>query len=88
MGSTVGGTTVTISGSNLGTAAAAVVSFGGNPASITSDNGATLVVSSPAGAAGPISVTVATPGGTATASQQFTYVAVPSISGISPSAGP
>ena len=40
-GPTSGGTTVTISGSNLGTTATATVDFGaGNPATIVSDNGA------------------------------------------------
>ena len=85
---TTGGTAVTITGSHLGTAATVTVSFGGNAASITSDNGSTLVVSSPAGPTGPVAVTVTTAGGMTTAAQQFTYVSSPSISSVTPIVGP
>jgi hypothetical protein len=75
-GPTAGGTTVTISGINLGTAATATVDFGSNdPATIVSDNGTQLVVVDPAGS-GTVDVTVTTANGTSATSSadQFAYV--------------
>jgi hypothetical protein len=79
-GLTSGGTTVTIQGKNLGTASTAKVLFGSTPAKILSDNGSTIVVSSPAGSNGIVNVTVITPGGTSaiTPYDQFVYAAAPS----------
>jgi hypothetical protein len=79
-GLTSGGTIVTIQGKNLGTASTAKVLFGNTPATILSDNGSTIVVSSPAGSNGVVNVTVTTPGGTSaiTPYDQFVYAAVPS----------
>jgi eukaryotic-like serine/threonine-protein kinase len=70
-----GGTTVTISGSDL--AGATGVSFGGVAAKITADSGTQITVISPAGS-GTVDVTVTTPGGTSaiTAADRFTYVAI------------
>ena len=71
-----GGTSVTITGSNLGTASTATVDFGtGHPATIVSDSGSTIVATSPAGT-GTVNVTVTTLGGTSTTSSadQFTYL--------------
>ena len=66
-------TAVTISGANLGTVSSATVSFGSAGAgSITSDNGSTIVVTAPAGSPGPVTITVTTPGGTATVGS-FTF---------------
>jgi hypothetical protein len=67
-GSTQGGTTVVISGANL---SGASVSFGGVAAKISADSGTQITVTSPAGRAGTVTVTVTTPGGSA--SGQFTY---------------
>jgi hypothetical protein len=67
-GSTQGGTTVTISGTNLG---GATVSFGGAAAKISADSGTQITVTAPPGSAGTVTVTVTTPGGSA--SGQFTY---------------
>ncbi|HJY73504.1 MAG TPA: IPT/TIG domain-containing protein, partial [Streptosporangiaceae bacterium] len=67
-GSTQGGTTVTISGTNLG---GATVSFGGAAAKISADSGTQITVTTPPGSAGTVTVTVTTPGGSA--SGQFTY---------------
>jgi parallel beta-helix repeat protein len=71
-----GGTNVTITGTNLGDLATATVNFGpGNPATIISDAGTTLVATSPAGALGVVDVIVTTVGGASatSAADRFTY---------------
>ena len=89
-GPTAGGSTVTITGTNLGTAATASVMFGATAATIVNDNGTSLVATSPAGAAGTVDITVTTAGGTSTtsANDQFTYMAAPTVTNVSPTAGP
>ena len=93
-GGTVGGDSVTIRGTALSNASN--VKFGSNTVSCPSSN-CTLVsdneidVKSPASAsAGTVDVTVTTPGGTSTTStlDQFTYVALATVTGISPTSGP
>ena len=84
-GSTAGGTSVVINGSNL--TGATAVTFGGTAASsfvVNSDSQITAVT--PVRSAGSALVVVTTPAGRATASQSFTYVA-PSISTLSPNGG-
>ena len=56
---------------------------------ITSDTATTLTVTSPAAGAGTLDVTVTTAGGTSaiTAADHYTYVAAPTVSGVSPSQG-
>jgi len=90
-GPTGGGTSVTISGSNL--SGASRVSFGGAAGTITSDSGNRITVKSPPGK-GAVTVTVTTSGGTATAGK-FTYNAPPPppparpvVSGVRPNSGP
>ena len=85
-----GGTSVTISGSGLGSASR--VSFGGVAGTITADSASRITVKSPPGK-GAVTVTVTTPGGTATAGK-FTYKAAtapppaaPVVTGVSPSSG-
>ena len=85
-GPVAGGTKVTISGTNLGTAGTATVKFGTAAAAIVTDSGSQIVVTAPAGS-GAVSVTVTTPGGTATAASKFTYVAAPVATKISPTSG-
>jgi hypothetical protein len=88
-GPLAGGTSVTITGSGFGSVSG--VSFGGTMAASFVVNGVgSITAVSPAGTAGTVDVTVTTPGGTsaATSSDNFTYDAVPSVSTISPSAGP
>jgi hypothetical protein len=88
-GPTVGGTSVTITGSGF-TAGSAVL-FGGTPASSVIVNSATsITATSPGGAAGIVHIAITTAGGTSATSNadQFTYVPIPNITGISPSAGP
>ncbi|CEJ07855.1 Cell wall-binding protein, partial [Acididesulfobacillus acetoxydans] len=89
-GSTVGGTTMTITGS--GFTGATGVSFGGTAAtSFTVNSDTSITAISPAHATGTVDVTVTTAlGGTsaAVAADRFIYVQVPSITGVSPSVGP
>ncbi|MGZ4712665.1 MAG: beta strand repeat-containing protein [Acidimicrobiia bacterium] len=88
-GTAAGGTSVTIAGSNF--SGASGVSFGGTPAaSFTVDNGGQITAASPAHAAGAVDVTVTTPSGTSptTANDQFTVVASPTVTSVTPSSGP
>ena len=72
-GSTVGGTRVTITGTNL--SGATEVSFGGARGTITRDSGTQIIVTSPAGS-GTVDIKVTTPVGTSTvtSADRFTYV--------------
>ena len=72
-GSTLGGTVVTIDGTNL--ASPSSVTFGGNDGTVTASSASSITVTTPAGAAGPaVSVVVTTFGGSATDTGAFTYV--------------
>jgi autotransporter-associated beta strand protein len=86
-GAVTGGTWVTISGDNL--PGATEVDFGGVPTYFYNNSDGTITASSPAGAVSRVDVTVVTPGGTSDISpaDQFTYLAAPSVSGISPAGG-
>ncbi len=68
-GPTTGGTAVTVSGSNL---TGGSVTFGSAAATKASCTASSCTATAPAGT-GSVNVTVTTPGGTATAAQQFTY---------------
>jgi prepilin-type N-terminal cleavage/methylation domain-containing protein len=88
-GPTTGGTTVTISGTGFLTTTG--VNFGFNPAAsytINSDTSITAVT--PAGTAGVVDVTVVNLGGISplTLRDNFTYDAAPTVTSISPIAGP
>ena len=88
-GPAAGGTSVTVTGTDLSGATA--VSFGSTPATTFSvtDSGH-LTATAPAGT-GTVDVTVTTPAGTSATSapDRFTYtVARPTVTGISPSTGP
>lgn len=85
-GSTAGGTTVTIGGSRL--ASPTSVSFGGTFATVVASSRTSVTVLTPARAAGTVSVTVTTQGGSATISSAFTYYGVPSVGSVQPVAGP
>ncbi|MFF7234347.1 IPT/TIG domain-containing protein [Streptomyces sioyaensis] len=82
-GSTGGGTTVTITGTNLGGATS--VHFGTKTATITANTPTSVTVTSPSGT-GTVGVTVTTPGGTSNP-LSFFYVGAPFKSNISPITG-
>jgi hypothetical protein len=74
-GSTAGGTSVAITGTNL--TAATAVRFGAtNATSFTVNSATSITATSPAGAAGTVDITVTTAGGTSatSASDRFTYI--------------
>jgi hypothetical protein len=88
-GSTAGGDTVTISGSNL---TGSTVTIGGVPATITTHGPVSMTATTPGGSAGPpVDVVVTSPKGqSATLKAAFTYAdppPPPSVSAISPSSG-
>jgi hypothetical protein len=86
-GSSLGGTVVTLTGANL--TGATAVSFGGTPAASFALTSATsITATTPAAAAGAVSVSVTTPGGTSSLPTAFTYVVpVPTITSVSPTSG-
>ena len=89
-GSTAGGTSVVITGTDL--TGATAVNFGSTAASSFTVNSATQITAvSPAGAAGAVNVAVTTAGGTATSNGAFTYAvpqqSAPTITAVSPSSG-
>ena len=86
-GPLAGGTTVTITGTNLSGAASVI--FGGNPAAYLVVNSTTITATSPPGS-GTVDIRVTTIGGTSaiSAADQFTYAVVPTVTGVSPTAGP
>lgn len=87
-GPAAGGTTVTIKGDAF--TGATAVSFGATTAAFTVNNDTSITATAPSAPAGTIDVTVTTPGGTSatTASDSFTYVAAPVVTGLSPADGP
>jgi hypothetical protein len=90
-GPTGGGTSVTLTGSEF-VQFFTTVRFGGVAATSVAVSSATsLTATTPAGAAGPVNVSVETAGGAATLSGGFTYgtiVAAPTVTGVTPASGP
>ena len=84
-GPLVGGTTITIAGTNL---VGSTLAIDGKPASIVTSTAGSISAKTPAGTVGAKSVVVTTIGGSATKANAFTYVAAPTIASVSPSAGP
>ncbi len=88
VGPEVGGTSVTITGTNL--SEATVVKFGSSDATGVKVNSPTSITAvSPAGS-GTVDVTVSTPGGTSATSSadEFSYVPRPTVVDVNPAAGP
>jgi len=88
-GPAIGHTVVTITGTNL--ANTTQVYFGTVPVtSFSSDTSTAITLAAPAEAAETVDVTVKTAGGTSATStaDQFTYLPNPSVSAVSPNAGP
>src|SRR5262249_49708480 len=89
LGSATGGPTVAIDGP--GFTAATGVAFGATAAASFVVNGDTSITAvSPASDGGTVDVTVASAGGpsAASASDQFTFVGAPVVTGLSPNGGP
>ena len=88
-GTTLGGTTIYISGNFLNGATA--VTVGGVAATnVSIPNNNTIVATTPAGVAGAASVIVTTTGGTSAANSFYTYVLppAPTVTSITPNSGP
>lgn len=89
-GAAIGGESVTITGTRLGTATA--IAFGSIPApAFTVVNGTRIVVTAPPGSPGRVDVTVTTAGGSSAPGPGtgYTYVGTPpSVSALSPNSGP
>jgi len=89
-GPSTGGTSVTISGTNL--TGASAVNFGGMPASSFTVDGDTSITATTPAATGTVDVTVTTSGGISSInpSDEFTYnpPPPPTVTGISPPSGP
>ncbi|MFI6850051.1 IPT/TIG domain-containing protein [Kitasatospora sp. NBC_00085] len=83
-GPTGGGTTVTITGTNL--AGATAVKFGSKPATITANTATSVSCISPSGT-GTVDVTVTTAGGTSNP-LPFFYIGAPFKTFLSPASGP
>ncbi len=85
-GSTIGGQTVTLTGTNLSLASS--VTFGGvSAASFTVNSATQITATAPALSAGQVGVVVTTPGGSATAATLFTAVAPPGVTSVAPALG-
>jgi len=85
-GSTGGGTSVTITGTNL--SGVTSVTVGGTAATLGTNTSTSIVITTPTGTAGARDVVLTTAGGSVTSTGGFTYILSPSISTISPNAGP
>jgi alpha-tubulin suppressor-like RCC1 family protein len=86
-GSAAGGTSVTITGTNL-TGASAVM-FGSTSASSFTVNSSTSITAvAPAGVAGAVGVTVTTPSGTSAVSGADRFKLIPTVTAVSPDGGP
>jgi hypothetical protein len=87
-GPLAGGNTVTLTGTNL--TGAGAVAFGGSPAVSFTVVSATQITAVPptAAAAGPVAVTVTTPGGGTPGDVTYYYLAPPQLTAGSPASGP
>ncbi len=86
-GPAASGTPVTITGTNF-TGATAVTIGGAAATGVTVVSATSITATTPVGTAGARDVAVTTPGGTGTGTGLFTYIAAPTVTGISPSSGP
>lgn len=85
LGTDAGGTTLTISGTNLLNAS---VTVGGSAATISANTATSITCTTPVHAAGLVNVVVTTVYGTDTETGAFTYIGDPVVTGVSPAAGP
>jgi formylglycine-generating enzyme required for sulfatase activity len=84
-GPIAGGTVLTISGTNL---SGATVQIGGVAATSVTATATSITCTAPTNTAGAKNVVVTNQNGTATKASGFTYLDPPTISGVTPSAGP
>jgi hypothetical protein len=86
-GPVAGGTAVTLTGANF--ASGATVTFGGTAATnVVVTNSTTITATTPAHAAGSVAVTVTNSNGlSGNLATGFTYVAQPTVTGVSPNSG-
>jgi hypothetical protein len=82
------GTGVVITASAGVLTGATAVQFGGVNATNFTVNTATQITATAPTGTGTVSVTVATPNGIATTTNQFTYLGVPTVTSVSPPSGP
>ncbi len=85
-GPTSGGQTVTLRGTGL--RAGMTVTVDGTPVTATVASATRATVVSPPHAAGPVDVSVATPGGTSTLAAAYEYVDAPTLTSVAPDVGP
>jgi len=85
VGTTSGGTSVTLKGVNLSDVTA--VRFGSTTASFTVVDDDQITATAPAGTAGVASITIVAPTGTITKPSAFRYAATPTISSVSSTTG-
>src|SRR6185436_15603729 len=85
-GPTTGGTAVTITGANF--VAGATVTFGGTAATnVVVVSGTSITATTPAHAAGAVTVVVTVNSQSGSLGNGFSYIASPTVSGVSPSSG-
>jgi hypothetical protein len=86
-GSTLGGTAVTITGTNFLTGA--TVTFGGTAATnVVVVSSTSITATTPAGSAGAVTVTVTVGGQSGSLASGFTYAVFPTVTSVSPIGGP
>jgi hypothetical protein len=87
-GPSLGGNSVTITGSDL--ASASAVHFGANAASAITANTATSVTATAPAGTGTVDVTVTTPGGTSLVgpADMYVFTLLPTVASLSPASGP
>ena len=85
VGTTAGGTTVTITGTNL---TGAILTVEGTSIPISNNTGTSFKIKTQAHSDGAISAKLSTPGGTVTRANAFTFVGAPTVTSISPTSGP
>jgi hypothetical protein len=82
-----GGQSITVTGTNFVTGM--TVSFAGANGTVTSvPDSAHANVTTPVHSAGTFNVTATTPGGSATLTNAYTFIAAPAVTAVSPNAGP
>ena len=85
-GPTAGGTTVTVTGTNLQGSAVTVGGLAATNVVVAAD-GTSLTFVTPADSAGPAAVVIGAVAGTVSAGS-YTYIAPPTVSGLAPTSGP